>query len=182
MTNLLQMDEIPVRSCLPRLDVRMLQPMMILWSGPSLWFSGRQMGRTTLLAMGQEHRRLILSGHRYWKWCRWYPTSDILIVSEIGEKFVGLKISCPEIGLDIIRDNQLSDFNIYSFKKAHIDVHIHVYVHVDYCLKVHLHEIFYFCFFSSKAPTWSPDTYPKFNLDIKSSSPWYLNCSSLCLT
>jgi hypothetical protein len=48
-------------------------------------------------------------------------------------------------------------------------------------LKVHLHEIFDFCFFSSKAPTWSPDSYPKFVSNIKSNSPRYSNYSSLCV-
>ncbi len=48
-------------------------------------------------------------------------------------------------------------------------------------LKVHLHEIFDFCFFSSKAPTWSPDSYPKFVSNIKSNSPRYSIYSSLCV-
>jgi hypothetical protein len=48
-------------------------------------------------------------------------------------------------------------------------------------LKVHLHEIFCFCFFSSKAPNRSPDSYPKFVLNIKSNSPRYSNYSSLCV-
>jgi hypothetical protein len=48
-------------------------------------------------------------------------------------------------------------------------------------LKVHLHEIFYFCLFSSsKSPTCSPDSSPKFVLNIKSNSPMrcvlYLPC------
>ncbi len=45
-------------------------------------------------------------------------------------------------------------------------------------LKVHLHEIFYL-FFSSKAPTWSPYSYPKFVSNIKSNSPRYSNYLSL---
>ncbi len=49
------------------------------------------------------------------------------------------------------------------------------------CLKVHLHEIFYSCFFSSKAPTWSPDSNPKFISNIKSNSPRYSNHLSLCV-
>ncbi len=48
-------------------------------------------------------------------------------------------------------------------------------------LKVHLHEIFYFCFFPSKGPTWSPDSYPKFVSNIKANSPRYSNYSSLCV-
>jgi hypothetical protein len=48
-------------------------------------------------------------------------------------------------------------------------------------LKVHLHEIFDFFFFSSKAPTRSPDSYPKFVSNIKSNSPRYSNYSSLCV-
>ncbi len=48
-------------------------------------------------------------------------------------------------------------------------------------LKVHLHEIFYFCFFSLKAPTWSPDSYLKFVSNIKSNLPRYSNYSSLCV-
>ncbi len=48
-------------------------------------------------------------------------------------------------------------------------------------LKVHLHEIFDFCFFPSKAPTWSPDLYPKFVSIIKSNPPRYSNYSSLCV-
>jgi hypothetical protein len=48
-------------------------------------------------------------------------------------------------------------------------------------LKVHLHEIFDFCFFSSKTPTWSPDSYPKFVSNLKSNSPRYSNYSSLCV-
>ncbi len=48
-------------------------------------------------------------------------------------------------------------------------------------LKVHLHEIFYFCFFSSKAPTWSSDSYPKFVSNITSISPRYSHYSSLCI-
>jgi hypothetical protein len=40
-------------------------------------------------------------------------------------------------------------------------------------LKVHLHEIFDFWFFSSKVSTWSPDSHPKFVSNIKSNSPRY---------
>ncbi len=48
-------------------------------------------------------------------------------------------------------------------------------------LKVHLHKIFDFCFFSSKALTRSPDSYPKFVSNVKSNSPRYSNYSSLCV-
>ncbi len=53
--------------------------------------------------------------------------------------------------------------------------------HDSVALKVHLHEIFDFCFFSSKTPTWSPDSYPKFVSNIKSNSTRYSNYSSLCV-
>jgi hypothetical protein len=47
---------------------------------------------------------------------------------------------------------------------------------------VHLHDIFSLLFFfSSKAPTQSPDSYPKFVSNIKSNSPRYSNYSSLCV-
>jgi hypothetical protein len=39
-------------------------------------------------------------------------------------------------------------------------------------VKVHLHEIFRSCFFfSSKAPSWSPDSYPRLFSNINSNSP-----------
>jgi hypothetical protein len=49
----------------------------------------------------------------------------------------------------------------------------------DCYLKGLLHEIFYF--FSSKAPILSPDSYPKFILNLKSNSPRYSNYLSLCI-
>ncbi len=36
-------------------------------------------------------------------------------------------------------------------------------------------------FFPSKAPTWSPDSYPKFVYNIKVNLPRYSNYSSLCV-
>ncbi len=40
---------------------------------------------------------------------------------------------------------------------------------------------FFTSVFLSKAPTWSPESYPKFVLNIKSSSPRYSNYLSLCI-
>jgi hypothetical protein len=55
-----------------------------------------------------------------------------------------------------------------------------LHVHVScLCLKVHLHEIFDLWFFSSKEPTWSPDSYPKFVSNIMSNSPRYSKYSTL---
>jgi hypothetical protein len=48
-------------------------------------------------------------------------------------------------------------------------------------LKVHCTRFLTSVFFSSKAPTWSPDSYPKFVLNIKSNLPRYSNYLSLCV-
>jgi hypothetical protein len=47
-------------------------------------------------------------------------------------------------------------------------------IYVIIMLKVHMHEIF-----SSKAPTWALDSYPKFVLNIKLNLPKYSNYLSL---
>jgi hypothetical protein len=48
-------------------------------------------------------------------------------------------------------------------------------------LKGTLARDFLLLFFSSKATTWSPDSYPKFISNIKSNSPRYSNYSALCV-
>ncbi len=48
-------------------------------------------------------------------------------------------------------------------------------------LKVNLHQIFYFCFFSIKSPHSVPWFIPYFVLNIKSKSPRYSNHLSLCV-
>jgi hypothetical protein len=48
-------------------------------------------------------------------------------------------------------------------------------------LKGTLARDFCLLFFSSKTPTWSTDSYPKFFWNIKSNSPRYSNYSSLCV-
>jgi hypothetical protein len=60
-----------------------------------------------------------------------------------------------------------------SVKLFKIQIFVDDIVHLH--LKVHLHEILDFCFFSYKASLWSPDFNPSILSNINSNSPRYSN-------